>query len=82
MARRGPQISIDRLVLRALDEMGIAWNPESHSGVNIEKFIQIARAYSSMTLGEFISHLESIARRRPSRDRILPSTKPATPYRS
>ena len=54
------QVPIDRLLLRALDDMGVTWNPTSPSGENIEKFLTIARSYPEMTLGEFVEHAQAM----------------------
>ncbi len=57
--------SIDRLVLRALDESGIAWDARSAAGGNIEKFVAIARSYAQMTLGEFLLHVDAMRKANP-----------------
>ncbi len=54
------QISLDRLILRALDDMGVVWDPLSSRGINIEKFLTITRTYAEMTLGEFVAHADAL----------------------
>jgi ATP-dependent helicase/nuclease subunit A len=53
-------LSVDRLVLRALDGMGIVWDALSMRGRNIEKFLTIARGCASQTLAEFIDYLSAM----------------------
>jgi ATP-dependent helicase/nuclease subunit A len=55
----------DRLVLRALDQMGVAWDPSTSGGQNIEKFLSMARAQSDMTLPAFIRYLEAMRKENP-----------------
>jgi ATP-dependent exoDNAse (exonuclease V) beta subunit len=55
----------DRLLLRALDEMGIVWNPLSTTGANIEKFLTIARGRADKTLAEFLAYLEAMRKTDP-----------------
>jgi len=58
-------LSADRLILRALDEMGIVWNPETPVGANIEKFLAIARARAELTPAEFVRYLEAMRKTNP-----------------
>jgi ATP-dependent exoDNAse (exonuclease V) beta subunit len=58
-------LSADRLILRALDEMGIAWNPLTLAGANIEKFLAIARGRADQTLAEFVAYLEAMRKTDP-----------------
>ncbi len=54
------QIPLDRVLLRALDEMGVVWDPLTTRGANVEKFLQVARANETMTLGEFVDYVEAL----------------------
>jgi ATP-dependent exoDNAse (exonuclease V) beta subunit len=58
-------LSADRLILRALDEMGIVWNPLTPAGANIEKFVAIARGRADKTLAEFVAYLEAMRKTDP-----------------
>ncbi len=60
-----PFHTFDRLVLRALDQMGVPWNPATPSGQNIEKFLSVARAQSDMTLPAFVSYLKAMRKENP-----------------
>jgi ATP-dependent exoDNAse (exonuclease V) beta subunit len=60
-----PFHSPDRFVLRALDQMGVPWNPSTPGGQNIEKFLSIARAQSDLTLPAFIRYLEAMRKENP-----------------
>ncbi len=60
-----PYISLDRLLLRALDEMGVVWDAQTARGTNIEKFLAIARAYCDMTLVEFLTHVDAMRKADP-----------------
>jgi ATP-dependent exoDNAse (exonuclease V) beta subunit len=53
-------VPLDRVLLRALDEMGISWDPRSPDGQRIEKFISIARAHPEMTIAEFLLYVGSL----------------------
>jgi ATP-dependent exoDNAse (exonuclease V) beta subunit len=54
-------VSFDRLLLRAMDSAGHAYEPGSRAAANVEKFLAIARdAASRLTLAEFVDELELI----------------------
>jgi ATP-dependent helicase/nuclease subunit A len=52
-----PYISLDRLLMRAMDRSGYPWDPRKASGANLEKFLEMARA-SEGTLAEFLEEIE------------------------
>jgi ATP-dependent exoDNAse (exonuclease V) beta subunit len=58
-------LPVDRLLLRALDEMGVVWNPLTLAGANIEKFLTIARGRANQTLTEFAAYLEAMRKTDP-----------------
>jgi ATP-dependent helicase/nuclease subunit A len=54
-------IEIDRLLVRAMDDCGYQWTPETGTGDNVEKFLQLARARGTgRTLSQFLRELESL----------------------
>lgn len=50
----------DRLILQALDEMGVVWDVRTSQRLNIEKFLNIARSNSASTLGELVTRLNAM----------------------
>jgi len=55
--RAYPHISLDRLLLRAMDECGYSYEPDTDSGNTIDKFLDSARA-ADVPLEEFNDELE------------------------
>ena len=52
-------VGFDRLVMRAIDETGYAFEPGTRAAANIEKFVALAREASSrLTLAEFVDELQ------------------------
>ncbi|MDQ6708357.1 MAG: PD-(D/E)XK nuclease family protein, partial [Acidobacteriota bacterium] len=51
-----PYVSLDRVLLRAMDECGYMWEPGSRAGANIEKFLSLARD-ARAPLAQFVEDL-------------------------
>ena len=52
-----PHISLDRLLLRALDDCASPYEPNTDEGTTIDKFLEIARS-AGVPLAEFVEELE------------------------
>ncbi|MDQ6708010.1 MAG: UvrD-helicase domain-containing protein, partial [Acidobacteriota bacterium] len=65
-----PYVSLDRVLLRAMDECGYMWEPGSRAGANIEKFVSLARE-SRVPLAQFVEDL-ALMRESDTRERDAP----------
>ena len=65
-----PYVSLDRVLLRAMDECGYAWEPGSRAGANIEKFLSLARD-ARAPLAQFVEDL-AMMRESDARERDAP----------
>lgn len=55
-------LALDLVLLRALEDQGYDWSPESLSGSNIESFLHLARTTgTSMPLTDFLIEIESLS---------------------
>ncbi|MDQ6764766.1 MAG: UvrD-helicase domain-containing protein [Verrucomicrobiota bacterium] len=65
-----PYVSLDRVLLRAMDECGYTWEPGSRAGANIEKFLALARD-ARAPLAQFVEDL-AMMRDSDARERDAP----------
>jgi len=54
-----PFLKTDRLLMRALDQCGYAWGPDTPEGATVERFLEVARA-AGVPLPEFNEQVEQL----------------------
>ena len=53
-----PYLALDCLILRALDESGYPWEPDTAAGANIEQFLELTRTAANTTLAELLEEID------------------------